>query len=98
MAAAARSVLRSASIRGGAARVAAEAVAASRPQLRCLPKLRPAAASRFLRSPVEASFCVESLMPMHTATASALLTSMLNVSRTGHGWLSEGIIGYFFLL
>ncbi|KAJ8486631.1 hypothetical protein OPV22_019116 [Ensete ventricosum] len=55
----ARSVLRSPSLRGGAARIAAQAMASSRPPLRCLPKPRPAVATRFLRSPVEASFCME---------------------------------------
>ncbi|CAL9050673.1 unnamed protein product [Musa banksii] len=89
MAAAARSVLSSHSLRAGAARVAAESAAASRPLLRGIPKMRPAVAARFLRSPVEASFCVETLMPMHSATASALMTSLLSVSRRGYGWLSE---------
>ncbi|CAL9085225.1 unnamed protein product, partial [Musa textilis] len=60
------------------------------PPLRCLPKPRPAAAARFLSSPVEASFCVESLIPIYGATASALMTSMLNVSLRGYGWLSQG--------
>ncbi|WOL20608.1 hypothetical protein Cni_G29413 [Canna indica] len=92
MSAAARSVLRSTSIRVGAARIAAEAVAGSRPSLGCLPKMRPSTAARFLRSPVEASFCVESLLPMHSATASAMMTSMLYVTRRGYGWLSEDIL------
>ncbi|KAJ8486173.1 hypothetical protein OPV22_018658 [Ensete ventricosum] len=90
MAAAARSVLHSHAVRARAARVAAESAAASRPPLRGIPKMRPAVAARFLRSPVEASFCVETLMPLHSATASALMTSMLSVSRRGYGSLSEG--------
>lgn len=42
------------------------------------------------RSPVELSCCVETMLPFHTATASALLTSMLSVSRRSYGWTSEG--------
>ncbi|CAL9192588.1 unnamed protein product, partial [Musa hybrid cultivar] len=65
-------------------------IGASRPSLRPLPRSRPAAtASRFPRSPVETSFCLESLLPIHNATASALMTSMLTISRRGSGWLSE---------
>lgn len=37
------------------------------------------------------SVCLESLMPMHTATASALMTSLLAAPACkGFGWLSEG--------
>lgn len=42
------------------------------------------------RNPVEMSFCVESLLPYHTATASALMTSMLSISGQSYGWLSDG--------
>lgn len=43
-----------------------------------------------IRSPVELSCCVESLMPYHTATASALLTSMLSGAPRRFGWTPEG--------
>ncbi|KAI9198672.1 hypothetical protein LWI28_020261 [Acer negundo] len=45
---------------------------------------------RIFRSPVELSCCVETMLPFHTATASALLTSMLSVSPRVYGWTSEG--------
>ncbi|CAD5191955.1 protein NUCLEAR FUSION DEFECTIVE 6, mitochondrial-like [Musa acuminata AAA Group] len=86
VAAARRSLMRSSSLRSAAA----ARIGASRASLRSPPMLRPAATpSRILRSPVETIFCVESLLPMHSATASALMTSMLAVSRRGYGWLSE---------
>ncbi|KNA19164.1 hypothetical protein SOVF_064130 isoform B [Spinacia oleracea] len=54
-----------------------------------IPKQNTLSAPRIFRSPVELSCCVESLMPYHTATASALLTSMLSVAPCRSGWFPE---------
>ncbi|XP_042489362.1 protein NUCLEAR FUSION DEFECTIVE 6, mitochondrial-like isoform X1 [Macadamia integrifolia] len=35
--------------------------------------------------------CAQSLMPLHSVTASALLTSMLFLKGGNWGWLSEGL-------
>ncbi|KAI5593212.1 hypothetical protein BDE02_04G203200 [Populus trichocarpa] len=45
---------------------------------------------RIVRSPVEMSCCVETMLPYRTATSSALRNSMLSVSRRSYGWTPEG--------
>ncbi|XP_040375313.1 protein NUCLEAR FUSION DEFECTIVE 6, mitochondrial isoform X3 [Rosa chinensis] len=45
---------------------------------------------RIFRSPAELSCCVETLLPYHTATASALLTSKLEVSQRFYVLIPEG--------
>ncbi|KAL0362392.1 UNVERIFIED_CONTAM: protein NUCLEAR FUSION defective, chloroplastic/mitochondrial [Sesamum calycinum] len=86
---AARSVFRSSTVRNAATSLASQAKSARSSPFR-LPARAPALANRILRSPVEMSACLESMQPYHTATASALMTSMLTVSRCGFGWLAEG--------
>ncbi|XP_056844575.1 protein NUCLEAR FUSION DEFECTIVE 6, mitochondrial isoform X2 [Raphanus sativus] len=79
---AARSFLRS-----GAGRAAAAAFRSTKPTPSSsarsssfkIPQQSPLP-HRVFRSPVELSCCVETMLPYHTATASALLNSMLSVS------------------
>ncbi|XAR59180.1 hypothetical protein NMG60_11014874 [Bertholletia excelsa] len=89
-AAVARSVFRSSAVRSAGARLAEGAKPkAPRSPLR-LPTRKPFS-SRIFRSPVGmSSVCVDSMLPFYTATASALLTSMLSVAPRCYGWTAEG--------
>ncbi|GAV74056.1 hypothetical protein CFOL_v3_17538 [Cephalotus follicularis] len=84
---AARSVFRSCSARNAAARFASDAKPARSP-FRVASKKLPPLSPRF---PVELSACVETMLPYHTVTASALMTSMLSISCLNYGWLPQGI-------
>ncbi|KAI7753838.1 hypothetical protein M8C21_031992 [Ambrosia artemisiifolia] len=88
-AAAARSIFRSTTaIRNTAARVASQSKSTRSPFP--LPT-RNSLSHRIFRCPVEMSACLESMQPLHTATASSLMTSMLTLSRNGYGWLPQGV-------
>ncbi|KAF2952191.1 hypothetical protein DAI22_01g317600 [Oryza sativa Japonica Group] len=83
--------LRSASSSRAFSQPAPAAAAARSPELAAfsLPRStrrRPAIS----RVPVEALGGAHGLMPLHSATASALLTSMLGLKPGSWGWLSEG--------
>ncbi|XP_071904970.1 protein NUCLEAR FUSION DEFECTIVE 6, mitochondrial isoform X2 [Coffea arabica] len=84
--AAARSIFRSSSVRNAAARVTSKAKPSRSPF--SSPSRTPLS-HRVFGSPVEMSACVESIQPYHTATASALMTSLLTVSRCSYAWLPE---------
>ncbi|KEH39182.1 protein NUCLEAR FUSION DEFECTIVE 6, mitochondrial isoform X3 [Medicago truncatula] len=83
---AARSIFRSSSISRSAFRLASEAKSARTPFR--IASNKPISQSAF-RCPVELSFCMESMLPFHSATASALMTSKLVVSQRSYAWLPE---------
>ncbi|CAJ1978895.1 unnamed protein product [Sphenostylis stenocarpa] len=84
--AAARSIFRSCSAGRSVFRVASEAKTFRSPFR--ITSNRPVSQST-LRLPVELSSCVESMMPYHTATASALMNSMLSISSRTCAWIPE---------
>ncbi|XP_024198770.1 protein NUCLEAR FUSION DEFECTIVE 6, mitochondrial isoform X1 [Rosa chinensis] len=88
---AARSMIRSAAAR---TTLGSRVASAARPKPAAAPFTIPKQnknpiSHAIFRSPVELSCCVETLLPYHTATASALLTSMLSVSQRSYGWTPE---------
>ncbi|GAB2234709.1 hypothetical protein Droror1_Dr00003974 [Drosera rotundifolia] len=87
--AAARSILRSATTVRSAAAKAASASKSARSPFRI--PTATATTPRIFRCPVELSACLDTLQPFHSASASALMTSMLSMSRGGFGWVPEGI-------
>ncbi|KAL8463064.1 hypothetical protein ACS0TY_033902 [Phlomoides rotata] len=89
---AARSLTRSATgyARIATARLSAGVKTRAAPSPFLISSQKPLSA-RIFRSPVEmSSVSISSMLPYHTATASALLTSMLSVAPRGHGWNIEG--------
>ncbi|MCL7024052.1 hypothetical protein MKW94_005529 [Papaver nudicaule] len=61
---------------------------------------KPTSTSRFLKSTfskrVPVLGCAQSLMPLHSVTASALLTSKLSLKAGNWAWLSEGVCPFRF--
>ncbi|KAF7803415.1 protein NUCLEAR FUSION DEFECTIVE 6, chloroplastic/mitochondrial-like isoform X2 [Senna tora] len=93
-ASAARSLMRSAASRTFRT---ANSAAGARARPTCSPfriQNHNSLSNRLLRSPVELSCCVESMLPYHTTTASALLNSMLSVSCHSYCWNPEGISSF----
>ncbi|KAK9689844.1 hypothetical protein RND81_09G085500 [Saponaria officinalis] len=90
--AAARSVFRSTSARSAAAKFASAAKTSSpRSAFRSPSASNLLNSSRIFRCPAELSACLDTMQPFHTATASALLTSMLAVSCRSNAWAPDGI-------
>ncbi|KAI3698295.1 hypothetical protein L2E82_41742 [Cichorium intybus] len=89
-AAAVRLFLRSTSVRNAAARLSSGAKTSS---FR-FPTAKPIS-HRIFRCPVELSVCLETEQPFHAVTSSALMTSMLILSRRTCGWLPEAFNQYF---
>ncbi|PHT35877.1 hypothetical protein CQW23_23577 [Capsicum baccatum] len=90
----ARSLLRSAttSSRTAAIRLSGSSMPKASPSPFRMPSQKPLTA-RIFRSPVEMSCVrVETMFPHHTATASALLNSMLSATPRSYGWSLEGPI------
>ncbi|GLU06374.1 hypothetical protein SLE2022_234140 [Rubroshorea leprosula] len=87
---AARSILRSSGTRSAAARLDSQIKSKAAPSAFRATSSRTPLASRTFRCPVGSSFCLESMLPYHTVTASALMTSMLSISSRSSAWLPEG--------
>ncbi|KAJ8431367.1 hypothetical protein Cgig2_002948 [Carnegiea gigantea] len=85
---AARSIFRSASARSAAAKIVSGSKSARSPFR--APATGPLS-QRIFRCPAELSACLETMQPFHTATASALMTSMLSVSCRSYGWVPDGV-------
>ncbi|XP_019102879.1 protein NUCLEAR FUSION DEFECTIVE 6, mitochondrial isoform X1 [Beta vulgaris subsp. vulgaris] len=87
--AAARSIFRSTSVRSAASKFSSSAKS-TRSSFRA--PTNNSLSHRIFRCPAELSVCLETMQPFHTATASALMTSMLSLSPASCGWVPDGCI------
>ncbi|XP_057455626.1 protein NUCLEAR FUSION DEFECTIVE 6, mitochondrial-like isoform X2 [Lotus japonicus] len=84
-----RSISRSCSAARSAFRVASEGKSARSSLFRIASNKPLSQSQSTLRLPVELSSCVVSMLPYHTATASALMNSMLSISNRSYARLPE---------
>ncbi|XP_057547185.1 protein NUCLEAR FUSION DEFECTIVE 6, mitochondrial-like isoform X1 [Amaranthus tricolor] len=87
---AARSIFRSTTVRSAASKFTSATKPAARSPFRA--PVNNVLSQRIFRCPAELSACLETMQPFHTATASALMTSMLSLSRGSYGWVPDGCI------
>ncbi|XP_071717429.1 protein NUCLEAR FUSION DEFECTIVE 6, mitochondrial-like isoform X1 [Rutidosis leptorrhynchoides] len=94
-AAAARSFFRSTSVRNATARVTCESKCKTgtspSPSSFRFSTIKPNSNRIIFRCPVEMSACLETMQPFHTVNASALMTSLLTLSRSSYAWLPQGV-------
>ncbi|KAK9676843.1 hypothetical protein RND81_11G105400 [Saponaria officinalis] len=85
---AARSIFRSTSARTAAEKFTSAAKSSSS---RFTTANHLLSSRRIFRCPVELSACIETMQPFHTATASAVMTTTLSITRFSHAWIIDDL-------